>query len=77
MPGQPRPLVPVKADVMSKSDIETAYKTVSSKEECVHLLVNNAGIAGSFSKTHATEPGSVKEDYSMGQSFTNGMQLVA
>jgi NADP-dependent 3-hydroxy acid dehydrogenase YdfG len=50
MPGQPRPLVPVKADVMSKSDIETAYKTVSSKEECVHLLVNNAGIAGSFSK---------------------------
>lgn len=55
-------IIPVQADITSKSDIESAYKTISAKDQYVHLLVNNAGISGPWSKTEATETSSIKED---------------
>lgn len=62
-------IVPVEADVTEKADIESAVKTVSSKEQGVHLLVNNAGIAGPFSKTEATDAQGIKEDLFQGSEF--------
>ena len=55
-------IVPVQADVTVKSDIERAVKAIREKEKAVHILVNNAGISGPWSKTDKTEPKEVKQD---------------
>lgn len=52
-----------------KSSIESAVSTISSKEKCVHLLVNNAGIAGPTSKSEASDVTGIKEDMFSGIEF--------
>lgn len=42
IPGQ---IIPIQADVSKKEDIKQLYNTISSKEKCLCILVNNAGIA--------------------------------
>ena len=44
--GIPGELIPLVADVTSKSDITKLVQEVESREKCLHILVNNAGVAG-------------------------------
>ena len=38
-------IIPLTADITSKKEIEKLVEEVSSKEKCLHVLVNNAGIS--------------------------------
>ena len=40
-------IIPLVADITSKSDIERLVKEIESKEKCLCVLINNAGIATS------------------------------
>ena len=62
-------IISVQADVTEKSSIESAVNTIGSKEDAVHLLVNNAGIAGPFSKSEASDASGLKEDLYGGSEF--------
>lgn len=39
-------LIPLVGDVTSKSDIARLAREIESREKCLHILVNNAGVAG-------------------------------
>lgn len=51
-------IIPLQCDVSDKSQIADLVKEVSSREKCLCILVNNAGISGS---TLQTESGSASE----------------
>ncbi|KAL1301949.1 hypothetical protein AAFC00_002408 [Neodothiora populina] len=55
IPGQ---IVPLQGDITSKESIAAMVKEIESKEKCVCILVNNAGIS---SKTLQTEAKSAEE----------------
>lgn len=42
--GIPGELIPLVADVTSKSDIVKLAQEIESREKCLHILVNNAGV---------------------------------
>lgn len=39
-------IIPITADITSKSEIARLVKEISSREKCLCILINNAGIAG-------------------------------
>jgi NAD(P)-dependent dehydrogenase (short-subunit alcohol dehydrogenase family) len=43
IPGE---IIPIEADVSSKPDIAKLVSQISEKEQCLHILINNAGIDG-------------------------------
>ncbi len=51
-------IIPLQCDVSDKSQIADLVKEVSSREKCLCILVNNAGISGA---TLQTESGSASE----------------
>jgi NAD(P)-dependent dehydrogenase (short-subunit alcohol dehydrogenase family) len=46
-------IIPVTADITSKSDIARLAKDIESRERCLCILINNAGIAGNMEQTEA------------------------
>lgn len=56
--GVPGHIIPIQGDITSKKDIARIYEEISSKEKCVCILVNNAGIS---SNTLTTEAKSAEE----------------
>lgn len=51
-------IVPITCDVTEKAQIANLVKEISSREECLCILINNAGISGA---TMQTEAGSAEE----------------
>ncbi|OAP54763.1 hypothetical protein AYL99_11211 [Fonsecaea erecta] len=51
IPGQ---IIPLTADVSQKDDIKKLVSEISSKEKCLCILVNNAGIALNTQQTEAS-----------------------
>lgn len=51
-------IIPLPGDVTSKEDIARLVKDISSRESCLHILINNAGIS---SESLSTESGSAQE----------------
>jgi NAD(P)-dependent dehydrogenase (short-subunit alcohol dehydrogenase family) len=51
-------IIPIVADVSKKEDIKKLHAEISSKEKCLCILINNAGIA---LNTQETEAGSAEE----------------
>ena len=51
-------IIPLQADVSSKKDIARLVKEIESREKCLCILINNAGIN---SKTFQTESSSAEE----------------
>jgi NAD(P)-dependent dehydrogenase (short-subunit alcohol dehydrogenase family) len=39
-------IIPIQGDVSSKEDIKRLYDEISSREKCLCILVNNAGVSG-------------------------------
>ena len=59
IPGQ---IIPIVADVSKKEDIAKLYKEIESKEKCLCILINNAGIeVGSF-QTEASSADEMKKN---------------
>jgi len=52
-------IIPLECDVTSKESIQKAVKEIESKEKCVCVLINNAGISGSTQ----TSSGSSGQEY--------------
>lgn len=59
IPGQ---IIPITADVSKKPEIERLYKELASKEKCLCILINNAGISGSTFKTEASSAEEMKKN---------------
>lgn len=51
-------IIPIQCDVSDKAQIAKLVEEISSKEQCLCILINNAGISGS---TFQTEAGSASE----------------
>lgn len=39
-------IIPIVGDISKKEEIVRLYKEIESREKCIHILINNAGIAG-------------------------------
>lgn len=39
-------MIPIQADIISKESINKLFQEIEKKEDKLHLLINNAGIAG-------------------------------
>jgi len=50
VPGE---IIPLQGDISSKKDIARMYEEIKSKEKCVCVLVNNAGISSNTLQTEA------------------------
>jgi len=59
IPGQ---IIPVQADVSKKEDIKNLVSEISSKEKCLCILVNNAGIALNTQQTEADSAEEMKKN---------------
>ena len=46
-------IIPIQCDVSDKAQIASLVKEISSKEECLCILINNAGISGNTFQTEA------------------------
>ncbi|KAG5914424.1 hypothetical protein E4U53_004647 [Claviceps sorghi] len=57
--GNGRQVIPLQADVSCKEGIQSLVKEVESREKCLCILVNNAGISGD--KTNLSQAKSAKE----------------
>jgi NAD(P)-dependent dehydrogenase (short-subunit alcohol dehydrogenase family) len=55
-------IIPVTADVSKKADIKKLVQEISSKEKCLCILVNNAGIALNTQQTEASSVEEMKEN---------------
>ncbi|KAI1391893.1 uncharacterized protein F4822DRAFT_388833 [Hypoxylon trugodes] len=55
-------IIPITCDVTDKQQISNLVKEVSSKEECLCILINNAGISGSTLQTEASSAKEMKEN---------------
>ncbi|KAI1658743.1 hypothetical protein F4813DRAFT_356139 [Daldinia decipiens] len=55
-------IVPITCDVTDKSQIASLAKDISSREECLCILVNNAGISGATMQTEAGSAEEMKEN---------------
>jgi NAD(P)-dependent dehydrogenase (short-subunit alcohol dehydrogenase family) len=51
-------IIPITADIRQKSEIARLVQEIESKEQCLCILINNAGIAGN---THQTEAKTAEE----------------
>src|ERR1700742_2175985 len=59
IPGQ---IIPLTADVSKKEDIKNLVSELSSKEKCLSILVNNAGISLNTQQTEADSAGEMKKN---------------
>ena len=59
IPGQ---IVPITADVSKKEDIKRLFSEISSKEKCLCILVNNAGISLNTQQTEADSAEEMKKN---------------
>jgi NAD(P)-dependent dehydrogenase (short-subunit alcohol dehydrogenase family) len=50
-------LIPITADVTDKSSIQNLYDDISSREKCLCILVNNAGVSSSRVDLSSGSPG--------------------
>ncbi|KAF2398594.1 NAD(P)-binding protein [Trichodelitschia bisporula] len=55
-------IIPLTADVTSKSDITRLYEEISSREKCLCILMNNAGISSSSFETSASSAQEMKKN---------------
>ncbi|KAI0020696.1 hypothetical protein F4780DRAFT_360612 [Xylariomycetidae sp. FL0641] len=55
-------IIPITCDVSDKKQIANLAKELESKEECLCILVNNAGIAGPTFQTEASSAGEMKQN---------------
>jgi NAD(P)-dependent dehydrogenase (short-subunit alcohol dehydrogenase family) len=55
-------IIPITADVSKKADIKKLVQEISSKEKCLCILVNNAGIALNTQQTEASSVEEMKEN---------------
>ena len=55
-------IIPIQGDVADKAQIESLVKDISSREECLCILINNAGISGSTFQTEAESSTEMKEN---------------
>lgn len=59
IPGQ---IIPIQADVSKKEEIAKLYKEIESKEKCLCILVNNAGISSNTLQTEASSAEEMKKN---------------
>ena len=59
IPGQ---IIPITADVSKKEDIKKLVSEISSKEKCLCILVNNAGISINTQQTEAKSAEEMKKN---------------
>jgi NAD(P)-dependent dehydrogenase (short-subunit alcohol dehydrogenase family) len=59
IPGQ---IIPITADVSKKDDIRKLVQEISSKEKCLCILINNAGIALNTQQTEASSAEEMKKN---------------
>ena len=55
-------IIPIQCDVADKSQIDSLVKDISSREECLCILINNAGISGHTFQTEAESATEMKEN---------------
>lgn len=55
-------LIPITADITQKSEIARLVKEIESRERCLCILINNAGIAGNTQQTEAKSADEMKEN---------------
>ncbi|KEF54448.1 gluconate 5-dehydrogenase [Exophiala aquamarina CBS 119918] len=58
----PGSIIPIVADVSKKDEIKKLVDTISSKEKCLCILVNNAGIALNTQQTEASSAEEMSEN---------------
>jgi len=46
-------IIAIQGDVSQKADIQKIYEEIKSKEKCVCILVNNAGVSGATFESEA------------------------
>ncbi|KAI0384948.1 NAD(P)-binding protein [Hypomontagnella monticulosa] len=55
-------IIPIQCDVSDKQQIANLVKELSSREECLCILVNNAGISGTTLQTEAESAAEMKQN---------------
>jgi NAD(P)-dependent dehydrogenase (short-subunit alcohol dehydrogenase family) len=55
-------IIPITADITSKSEIAKLVKEIESREKCLCILINNAGIAGNTQQTEAKTAAEMKKN---------------
>lgn len=59
IPGQ---IIPISADLTSKESIQKLHDEISSKEEALHILINNAGISSATQDTDSQDPEHLRDE---------------
>ncbi|RAL66298.1 hypothetical protein DID88_005968 [Monilinia fructigena] len=55
-------IIPIVADVTRKDEIARVVKRIESKERCLCILINNAGISGATQQTEAKTANEMKKN---------------
>ncbi|KAL1606805.1 hypothetical protein SLS60_004212 [Paraconiothyrium brasiliense] len=55
-------IIPLQGDVASKEGVQKIVKDIESREKCLCILVNNAGIAPGKTETHHESPEEMREN---------------
>jgi len=55
-------IIPITADITSKSEIAKLVKEIESREKCLCILINNAGVAGNTQQTEAKTAAEMKKN---------------
>jgi len=55
-------IIPITADITSKSEIAKLVKEIESREKCLCILINNAGISGNKQQTEAKTAEEMKQN---------------
>jgi len=55
-------IIPITADITSKSEIAKLVKEIESREKCLCILINNAGIQGNTQKVEAKTAEEMKQN---------------
>jgi NAD(P)-dependent dehydrogenase (short-subunit alcohol dehydrogenase family) len=55
-------IIPITADITSKSEIVKLVKEIESRERCLCILINNAGISGNSQQTEAKTAEEMKKN---------------
>ena len=63
-------IIPITADITSKAEIARLVKDIESREKCLCILINNAGIAGNTQQTEAKTAEEMKQNLFDAESST-------
>jgi len=55
-------IIPITADITSKSEIKRVVDEIGSREKCLCILINNAGISGNTQETEAKSAEDMKKN---------------